>query len=140
MAWPQRATPLFSKAKNMRLRNSIGIGCWMTLLFCDAAFSFPADNPPLIDAIKNGDRAAVRSLIEHGANVNAASADGTTALAWAVNRDDVESAELLIRARANVNAATDYGVTPLSLACTNRNAVLVEALLKAGANPHAILW
>ena len=82
----------------------------------------------------------MRSLIEHRVNVNATAPDGTTALAWAVNRDDVESVELLIRAGASVNAATDYGVTPLSLACTNRNAGLVERLLKAGANPSAALW
>ena len=124
----------------MHLRNSIWIGCWITLLLCNAAFCLPAEDLRLIDAIKNGDRAAVRSLIEQRANVNAASTDGTTAIAWAVNRDDVESAELLIQAGANVNAATDYGVTPLSLACTNRNAVLVERLLKAGANLSAAVW
>ena len=106
----------------MHSRSRIWIGCWITLLFCTYAFCLPADDLRLIDAIKNGDRAAVRSLIEQRVNVNAAGADGATALAWAVNRNDTESVELLITAGANVNAATDYGVTPLSLACTNRNA------------------
>ena len=93
-----------------------------------------------MDAVKNRDRAAVRSLMEQHVNVNAAQADGTTALAWAANRDDLETADLLIRAGAKVNLANDYGVTPLSLACTNRSAAMVERLLKAGADPNAALW
>src|SRR5213592_3010410 len=69
--------------------------------------------PPLVDAAKNGDRDALRALLQKGASVNAAEADGTTALHWASYRDDVESAGLLIRAGADVNAANDLGVTPL---------------------------
>ncbi len=96
-----------------------------------------ADDLRLVDAVKNRDRAAVRSLMEQHVNVNAAQADGTTALAWAANRDDLETADHLIRAGAKVNLANDYGVTPLSLACTNRSAAMVERLLKAGADPNA---
>ena len=93
-----------------------------------------------MEAVKNRDRMAVRSLIEQRANVNAAQPDGTTALAWAANRDDLETTDLLIRAGAKVNLANEYGVTPLSLACTNRNAAMVERLLNAGADPTAALW
>jgi ankyrin repeat protein len=91
----------------------------------------------LIEAVKNGDREAVRSLVKQGADVNAAEPDGATAIAWAAHRDDLEMAALLISAGADVNAANDYGVTPLSLACTNGSAVMVERLLKAGADPNA---
>ncbi len=90
----------------------------------------------LVDAVKEGDREAVRVLLNGSIDVNAAQADGATALAWAVHRDDVETVELLIKAAADVNAANVYGLTPLSLACTNRNAIVVEMLLKAGANPN----
>jgi len=90
--------------------------------------------------VKNGDRAAARSLLEQRVNVNAAQPDGTTALAWAANRDDLDTADLLIRAGAKLNSANDYGVTPLSLACTNRSARMVERLLKAGADANASLW
>ncbi len=100
----------------------------------------PAEDLRLVDAVKNRDRAAVRSLMEQHVNVNAAQPDGTTALAWAANRDDLETAGLLIRAGAKVNAANEYGVTPLSLACTNRSAAMVERLLQAGADPNAALW
>jgi ankyrin repeat protein len=93
----------------------------------------------LVDAVRNQDQAAVRSLLREGVDVNAAQPDGATALAWAAHRDDLETADLLIRAKADVNAANEYGATPLSLACSNGNAAMVEKLLNAGANPNAAL-
>ena len=95
--------------------------------------------PPLVDAAKNGDRDALRALLQKGAIVNAAEADGTTALHWASYRDDVESAGLLIRAGADVNAANDLGVTPLWTASQNGSEAMVRRLLDAGANPNAAL-
>ena len=103
-------------------------------------FAASSEDLRLVEAVKNRDRAAARSLVEQHVNVNAAQPDGTTALAWAANRDDLETAGLLIDAGAKVNAANEYGVTPLSLACTNRSAGMVERLLKAGADPNAALW
>ena len=93
----------------------------------------------LLEAVKNKDKASARALLKQHAEVNAAEADGTTAVAWAAHWDDLETTDLLIRAGANVNAANDYGVTPLWLACTNGNAAMVDSLLKAGANPNAAL-
>ena len=114
---------------------------WLMLAFVAATtFAAPADDLRLIDAVKSSDRPAVRSLIEKRVDVNAAQPDGTTAVAWAANRDDLETADFLIRAGANVNAANEYGVTPLALACTNRSSRMVERLLKAGANPNARQW
>src|SRR2546425_1826788 len=112
----------------------------IAFLLSATGFAAPADDLRLVNAVKNRDGAAARSLIEQHVNVNAAQPDGTTALAWAANRDDLETAELLIRAGANANKANDYGVTPLSLACTNRSAPMVERLLKAGADPNPALW
>ena len=94
---------------------------------------------PLVDAARNADRDAVRALLKQGANVNAAEADGTTALHWASYRDDVESADLLIRAGAQVNAANDLGATPLWTASLNGSTAMVRRLLEAGANPNAAL-
>ncbi len=86
-----------------------------------------------IDAVKTGDKAAVRALLRGGIDVNAGEADGTTALHWAAHRDDAEMADLLIGAGANVKAANRYGMTPLFLACTSGNAAMIERLLKGGA-------
>ncbi len=118
----------------------ITFGWAIVPLMAATALATPAADLRLIDAVKSRDRAAVRSLIEKHVDVNAAQPDGTTALAWAANRDDLETADVLIRAGANVNATNDYGVTALSLACTNRSAPMVEKLLKAGANPNARQW
>jgi len=91
------------------------------------------------DAAKRGDRAAVRSALTRKADVNAPQADGTTALHWAAERDDLEMADLLIRAGARVTARTREGVTPLQLAAVNGSAALIDRLVKAGADPNASL-
>ena len=93
----------------------------------------------LIDAVKASDRAAIRTLLQQRADVNATEPDGATALHWAARTNDLETAEMLIRARANVKAANRYGVTPLYLAATNGNAAMIEMLLKAGADPNTAL-
>lgn len=100
---------------------------------------------PLADAVERQDRARVQSLLKQGAGyprsgwINAAQADGTTALHWAVVQDDVVTARRLVAAHANVNAVNRYGVRPLSLACSNGNTGLVKLLLRAGADPNAQL-
>ena len=78
-----------------------------------------AATPPLIEAVKSGDQAAVRRLARSRAAVNTPEADGTTALHWAVRADDIVTVRLLLRAGANVNEANRYGVTPLALAASN---------------------
>src|SRR5688572_28373388 len=91
----------------------------------------------LADAVEKSDAAAIRTLLEQGVDVNAAQADGMTALHWAARLDDVELAKRLTG--ANVNAANRYGITPLSVACQNGSAAMVESLLERGADPNASL-
>jgi len=91
------------------------------------------------DAVMNGNKAAVRTLLQQKANVNAAQVDGTTALHWAVQGNDLETADLLIRAGAKVSAANREGATPLMLASVNGNAAMIEKLIQAGADPNAAL-
>ena len=104
-------------------------------VLCLSGVSAWAD-PSVATAALNEDRAAVRSLVKEGADVNVALPDGTTALHWAVRADDSELADLLIHARANVNAADPDGITPLAIACANANAAMIRKLLAAGANAN----
>lgn len=94
---------------------------------------------PIVEAAKNGDRDALRTLVQQGADVNARAGDGSTALLWASYKDDIESARLLIRAGADVNAANDLGATPLWAASRNASAAMAGILLEAGADPNAPL-
>jgi ankyrin repeat protein len=98
-----------------------------------------ADGASLIEAAKKADARAVQALLAQRPDVNAAAADGTTALHWASYRDDLESADLLIRAGANVNAANDLGATPLWMASANGSAAMVRRLLAGGAQPNRVL-
>jgi len=98
-----------------------------------------AERPALVDAAKKGDRAALRDLLQKKVDVNAAEADGSTALLWASYRDDLESAGLLLGAGAKVNAANDLGATPLWAACQNGSVPMVRRVLEAGADPNAPL-
>ncbi len=85
-----------------------------------------------------GDHEGVRLLLKQSVDVNAAQGDGTTALHWAVYKNDLEMAKILLAGRASVKAATRIeGLTPLAMACTNGNAAMIDMLLKAGADANS---
>lgn len=94
---------------------------------------------PLIEAVRNGDTAMLRTLLEQGVDANASEADGTTALIWASYADDADSAVLLLDAGADVNAANDLGATSLWAASQNGSDEMVSLLLDAGADPNRAL-
>ena len=99
-----------------------------------AALAGAAGKSDVADAVMNGDRAALRTLIHQNADVSAPQIDGATALHWAVYRGDLESADLLIAAGARVDAANRQGFTPLIMAALYGNAPMIEKLLKARAD------
>jgi ankyrin repeat protein len=93
----------------------------------------------LIEAVRSGNRPAVTTLLRGKADVNLPEPDGTTALHWAAQANDVETARLLLKAGANAKVANRYGATPLSVAAINGNPTLVQLLLEAGADPNGII-
>ena len=93
-----------------------------------------AGKSDVADAVMNGDKAALRTLVERKADVNAPQVDGATALHWAVYRDDKDAADLLIKAGAKVDAANREGMTPLAMASMYGSAAMVDRLLTAGAD------
>jgi ankyrin repeat protein len=108
-------------------------------LALDVAALHAAGASDVADAAMRGDRAAVRAALARKQDVNAPQVDGSTALHWAVERDDADMAGVLIQAGARVTARTREGVTPLQLAATNGSAPMIDRLLKAGADPNAPL-
>src|SRR5437879_7136011 len=78
---------------------------WVAPLLSIASFAGTSGDLRLVDAAKNRNHEAVRSLVQQHVDVNTPQADGATPLAWAAHWDDLETADLLIRAGANVNAA-----------------------------------
>ena len=95
--------------------------------------------PPLVEAVKNADWESMRVLLSEGADVNAATPDGTTALHWAIYWDDFEAAKLLVAEGADPVASTDLGATPLWNASLNGSAEITGMLLAGGADPNAAL-
>jgi len=91
------------------------------------------------DAAMRGDREAVRAAVARKADVNVTQVDGSTALHWAVERDDLDLADLLLRAGARVSVRAREGVTPIQLAAINGSARMLDLLLKSGADPNAPL-
>lgn len=121
--------------KTMSAKPKAMCNVWILLLL-PVLGTAAANDLRLVDAVEKGNRETARSLLNEPIDVNAAQADGATALHWAAHWNDLEMAELLIRAGANTNAANDYSVTPLSLACTNGSAAMVDKLLNVGADPN----
>jgi ankyrin repeat protein len=87
---------------------------------------------PLMYAAEIGSLDAMRLLIDHGADVNAQNAFGSTALMWSVS--EPAKVRLLLDHGAQVNTAAKSGRTALIIAAfTNPSAEVVRLLLAKGA-------
>jgi ankyrin repeat protein len=85
----------------------------------------------LVAAAQRDNATVALAAIEDGVDVNTKSADGTTALHWAVYHGNVALVERLIDAGADVSAANEFGSTPLAEAATVGNTAIIEALIEA---------
>jgi ankyrin repeat protein len=100
-------------------------------------FAGLAADSNVADAAMKADKAAVRSLVQQKADVNAKASDGSTALHWAIESDDLEIVDLLLQAGADVKGKDRFGFTPLYFAISNNNVEMVRRLLKSGAAVNA---
>jgi ankyrin repeat protein len=114
-----------------RLQRVVGAACAAALLMGATLLS----GTPLVDAARRGEVELVRSMLDDGADVNAAQGDGLTALHASAERGHVEIARLLIAAGADLDAETRIGhYTPLHLAGRGGHGHVVLALAEAGAD------
>jgi ankyrin repeat protein len=93
----------------------------------------------LMWAMSERQTAVAQELVAHGADVNARSKTGFTALMFAAQQGDVDSARILLDAKANPNdAIPKSGATPLTIASSIGKPDVVALLLDKGANPNAV--
>ena len=114
----------------------------------------PGAKSPLLYAAREGSAEITRMLLDAGADIEQADANGTTPLLTAIINDNMEAARALIEAGANVNATDWYGQRPLWTAIDVRNLdvpgptrdngvdrkaalELIELLLERGAEVNA---
>jgi ankyrin repeat protein len=117
----------------IRAARLLGVLLSVALLFVGVTHG--AGDGPVTKAVKSGDLATVRKLINAHADVNAPSGDASTPLLWAVHKSDLEMARVLIAAGAKPDVQNNYGVTPLLEASRTGDVQLMDLLLKAGADP-----
>jgi outer membrane protein assembly factor BamB len=88
----------------------------------------------LLAAAKKGDADAVKLLLARGADVNAKSEYGVTALAFAADKGHLEVIKVLLEKKADINAKdTFYKAAPLDWAVNKGHAEIVKTLVAAGA-------
>ena len=123
---------------NNRRITVMGLACALAFLW-GAAPSARAAGAPVADAARRGDAAAVRSLLQQGADANVAEGDGMTALHWAAEHGDRDLAALLIESGASPRAETRIGRhTPLHLAAKSGQAAVARLLVAANADVSAL--
>jgi len=118
------------------IRNPAAVGALALALILGSAADFAIAQTEVADAAMRRDNAEVRRLVQSGADVKGAQADGATALHWAAYTGDVSLALLLLEAGADVAAANRNGSTPMWLAASQGDAKMIEALLKSGADAN----
>lgn len=119
---------------NDRRMTVVGLAC-LTMFLVGAA---RVADLRVADAAMRGDVAGVRTLLQQGADVNAAQGDGMTALHWAAERGDHGLTELLLKSGATPRAETRIGrYTPLHMAAKGGHHLVVRALADASADVRA---
>ena len=106
------------------------------LAVCGAALAAPSDSS-LVDLAENGQTQQALTLIDRGSDVNAPSDDGTTALLWAVHRDDRALVARLLKAHADAKASNALRRhAHVGSGAVRGSDASSRLLLKAGADPN----
>ncbi|XP_050057828.1 protein phosphatase 1 regulatory subunit 12A isoform X9 [Aphis gossypii] len=99
--------------------------------------SFPIDCA-FLASVSSGDKNEVNSLLYLAADINAANADGLTALHQACIDDNLDMVEFLVEHGADVNRGDKEGWTPLHATTSCGFVSIAKYLLEHGADVSAI--
>ena len=116
-------------------------------------YTIPGALTPLLYAARDGRLEAAKILVDAGADLKSADANGITPLLMAITNNQVKVARFLIDHGAEINVSDWYGRTPLWAAVEVRNMdvdnasfengvdrepvlELIQILLERGANPN----
>jgi ankyrin repeat protein len=97
----------------------------------------------LLMAAEEGHAEVIRTLVEHGADVNLATEGGMTPLIAACENRHLDAVTALLRdrgahhgagSRASIEAHTTTGVSALTACCSHGDAEALKALISAGAS------
>jgi hypothetical protein len=108
---------------------------WILLLATFIPIPSLADlGEDLLTAVRKGDAARVKVLLEQGADVNAKSPYGATGLFFAADRGNMEIIRILIDHGADVKVKdTFYGASAVTWAAMKSHADVIKLLLSKGA-------
>jgi ankyrin repeat protein len=95
------------------------------------------DQTALSYAIENGNREMVRTLLGAGADINARSRDGQTAIMSLNRTANLDLVRDLLAAGADVNVRDRRGETPLLSAATSSSFAVIQELISYGAGMDA---
>jgi len=123
----------------MNIRTRLLAGVLGSAMFAGAALAAGGSDMSLVTAAKQGDRAAVQSLLTGRTKQSVAGTEGTAALVWAVTRNDPAMVDMLLKAGANVKSANEFGATPVYAAAAQSDPALTVKLLAAGADANTPL-
>jgi ankyrin repeat protein len=123
----------------MNMRATILAALMGSTILAGTAIAAGGSDMSLATAAKNGDRAAVQTLLKGRSKQDVAGIDGTDALVWAATHNDLAMADLLLHAGANAKTANEFGATPLYAAAEHTDPAMAEKLLAAGADPNKAL-
>lgn len=110
----------------------------LALVASAPSFAAGSRDEDLWDAAGRGDVAAVRRLLAEGADVNARTRYGATALFFAADKARLDVVSLLLEKGADPNVKDSfYGATPLDWAMNHDATEVVLLLVQKGANDPA---
>ncbi len=103
----------------------------------DTSYFKPGDDAwNLVESVIRNNPVNTALLLERGADPNAVSSVGNSALMYAAEKGNMQIMRMLVASGADVNTSGFNGATPLFLAIFNNDFQATKYLLEQGANPN----